>query len=115
MWEVSDDAGGAKLRVRLPARLSVDVAEGASSEIAARLREASQSMPIVVDLYDVEWFDVSAPLVAIRNLTPVVDRVEALDLIVRNRALRTAAISAAHVLGLPFRIREAREEPDEEP
>jgi hypothetical protein len=108
-WDLFEDADSGRLTVRLPPHLSRVIADEASAALAARLQTRSEPTRAVIDLFDVEWFDVTAPLVGIRNLTPVVDRIDALDFIVRNRALRTAAISAAHVLGLRFRIRDHRD------
>jgi hypothetical protein len=111
-WKIFEHPACAMLTVRLPAHLTADVSRDVTTEMVVRLRAFSEPIPVVVDLYDVERFDVAAPMIAVRIVAPVVRLIDALDIIVRNRALRVAAITAAHVLGVPYQLRELREQTD---
>jgi len=110
LWSVRDDPDSGRLIAQLPRYISGEIAAMTSAEVARRLTERGQPTVVVVDLYDVEDQDMIAPLVAMKGIMGVAGLIHRVDLIVRRQAIRVAATTAAHILGLNFTVRSERDE-----
>jgi hypothetical protein len=104
-WSAIEDPETGYLIARFPRHVSSELVAEAIDEIAHRLVARNQPTVVVADLLDVEGFDAMAPIAAIIAAAPIVRFVERVELIVRNRSVRLAALTAARVLSLRVTVR----------
>ena len=105
-WSVWDDGGA--VTIRLSGHVDDAMAADAVARLTERVLARGRSLLIVADLLDVEGFDVHAPVAAARAARPIAHLIEHVDLIVVNRIVRIAAVSAAALLGLRCVVRTQR-------
>ena len=106
-WSLVEDPARARVLVRFPAFVTAGIAAEATAAIARILCERGAAMVVVVDLAEVEAFEVHAPVAAVRAALKAVGLISRVELIVRRRIVRIAAVSAARILGLPCTVRSA--------
>ncbi len=96
------------IRLRFPRHVSSANAAAASEEVARVLLSGGRPRVIVADLLEVESFDPTAPIAALTGARRATHLIARVDLIVRHRVVRLAALAAVRVLGLPCTIRAER-------
>ncbi len=79
-WSVHDDPASGEVVAQFPPYVSSAIAVEAIADIARRLVGRGQPGVVVVDLFDVESFDVAAPIAAMVAASSVVRLVERVDL-----------------------------------
>jgi hypothetical protein len=102
---VTQDSTTGEFVLRFPSHVGKTIASSAIVELAQRLTERGRPAPIIVDLSEVQTFDLVAPLVALQAAAPVATLIGHVDIIASNALVRVAATSACRALGLDFSIR----------
>jgi hypothetical protein len=105
---VTEDAATGVLTIRLAGHVDKDTAVEAVGELADRLLDCGIPTVIVADVYDVESFDVDAPVAAVKVAAPAARLISHVEIIVKRQIVRLAAISAARLLGLSCTVRTQR-------
>jgi hypothetical protein len=100
---------GERITLRLPLQVSAHIAIAATEALVLALACGRRRLVVVLDLLDVDEFDASAPVAAIHVASRVRFVVERVELLVRDQAVRAAAIAALRVLEVPFMIAESRD------
>jgi hypothetical protein len=105
VWSLAEGpATGQKVTLRFYGHVTAGAASAAVKAVAACLQKRARPTVIVADLGGVVGFDAIAPLAAVHAALGTISFIERVDILVRHRVARVAAVSAACVLGLPFTV-----------
>jgi hypothetical protein len=108
-WFMTEDHANRRVVLRFSGFITAKMAAGAIAAVVAAARHAGEPIFLVADLLDVKGSSHEATIAAIGQLPAGSRLVEGVELIVASRIVRVAAITAAHILGVPYLVRQERD------